>query len=43
VLALVAEGMGNQEIARELLISTSTVRHHISSILGTRPRSCSTA
>jgi len=33
VLALVAEGRSNQEIAAELLISTSTVRHHISSIL----------
>lgn len=33
VLALVAEGKGNQEIAQELMVSTSTVRHHISSIL----------
>jgi two-component system nitrate/nitrite response regulator NarL len=33
VLGLLAEGRSNQEIAEELLVSTSTVRHHISNIL----------
>jgi DNA-binding NarL/FixJ family response regulator len=33
VLGLLAEGRGNQEIAAELVISQSTVRNHISSIL----------
>jgi DNA-binding NarL/FixJ family response regulator len=33
VLKLVADGKGNNEIGETLLISPSTVRHHISSIL----------
>lgn len=34
VLQLVARGMGNQEIADELVISVQTVRTHVSNILG---------
>lgn len=34
VLKLVAKGMGNQEIADELVISVQTVRTHVSNILG---------
>ena len=33
VLKLVAKGMGNQEIAEELVISVQTVRTHVSNIL----------
>jgi DNA-binding NarL/FixJ family response regulator len=33
VLSLVAEGKTNQQVARELFISTETVRTHVSSIL----------
>ncbi len=34
VLALVAQGQSNKEIARALVISETTVKHHLSSILG---------
>jgi NarL family two-component system response regulator LiaR len=34
VLKLVAQGLGNQEIAHELSISVATVRYHVSNILG---------
>jgi two-component system, NarL family, response regulator LiaR len=34
VLALVAQGKANKEIARDLRIGDRTVRTHISSILG---------
>ncbi len=34
VLALVAEGMSNTQIARKLFISVSTVKHHIHNVLG---------
>ena len=34
VLALMADGMGNTEIARELFIAPHTVKNHISNILG---------
>jgi DNA-binding CsgD family transcriptional regulator len=34
VLALVADGMSNAEIAQRLYISTKTAGHHVSSILG---------
>jgi NarL family two-component system response regulator LiaR len=33
VLALVVEGLSNVEIAERLVLSTSTVRHHVSEIL----------
>ena len=34
VLRLIAEGKSNQDIADKLLISLSTVAHHVTSILG---------
>jgi DNA-binding NarL/FixJ family response regulator len=34
VLALVAEGLTNHEIAERLVLSDKTVGHHVSSILG---------
>jgi NarL family two-component system response regulator LiaR len=34
VLRLIALGLGNQDIADELVISRSTVRNHVSAILG---------
>lgn len=34
VLRLIAMGLGNQEIAEELVIGESTVRNHVSAILG---------
>jgi DNA-binding NarL/FixJ family response regulator len=33
VLDLLAEGIGNAEIARRLVLSTKTVDHHVSAIL----------
>jgi DNA-binding NarL/FixJ family response regulator len=33
VLALLAQGMENGDIARELYVSTSTVKHHVSQLL----------
>jgi DNA-binding NarL/FixJ family response regulator len=33
VLALLSTGMENQDIARELFVSTSTVKHHVSQVL----------
>ena len=33
VLALVAEGMSNEKIAHELVISSATVRHHVSACI----------
>ena len=41
VLALVAQGLGNEEIARELVVATSTVKNHVTRIvdkLGARNR-----
>jgi DNA-binding NarL/FixJ family response regulator len=34
VLAMLAEGLGNKEIARQLDISDNTVKFHLSSIFG---------
>jgi DNA-binding CsgD family transcriptional regulator len=34
VLGLIAEGMGNREIARRLVRSQRTVEHHVSAVLG---------
>ncbi|MFM0213826.1 response regulator transcription factor [Paraburkholderia sediminicola] len=34
VLAMLAEGLGNKEITRQLAISDSTVKFHLSSIFG---------
>jgi DNA-binding CsgD family transcriptional regulator len=34
VLGLIAQGMGNREIARRLVRSQRTVEHHVSSVLG---------
>ncbi|HVL99825.1 MAG TPA: response regulator transcription factor [Egibacteraceae bacterium] len=34
VLALLARGAGNQEIARQLWLSAKTVRNHVSNIVG---------
>jgi NarL family two-component system response regulator LiaR len=34
VLALIAQGLANQEIADQLVISERTVRTHVSNILG---------
>jgi ATP/maltotriose-dependent transcriptional regulator MalT len=34
VLGLIAEGMGNREIARRLVRSPRTVEHHVSAVLG---------
>ena len=34
VLALIAEGLGNREIARRLVRSPRTVEHHVSAVLG---------
>ena len=34
VLALLAAGLRNGEIARRLVLSTRTVEHHVSAILG---------
>ena len=34
VLELIARGLGNDDIASELAISTKTVRNHITSIFG---------
>jgi len=34
VLGLIAQGMGNREIARRLVRSQRTVEHHVSAVLG---------
>jgi NarL family two-component system response regulator LiaR len=34
VLALMVEGLNNREIAEQLIVSSSTVKNHVSSILG---------
>jgi DNA-binding NarL/FixJ family response regulator len=34
VLAMLAEGLGNKEIARQLAISDNTVKFHLSAIFG---------
>jgi DNA-binding NarL/FixJ family response regulator len=34
VLALMAQGLGNAQIAQRLFTSTRTIDHHVSTILG---------
>ena len=34
MLSLIAEGMGNRDIARRLVRSPRTVEHHVSAVLG---------
>ncbi|MGH6928927.1 MAG: response regulator transcription factor, partial [Dongiaceae bacterium] len=34
VLGLIAQGMGNREIARRLVRSQRTIEHHVSAVLG---------
>ena len=40
VIALVAEGLKNKEIAERLCISSTTVRHHLSSIFSKLQVAC---